>query len=155
RIFKVAKDHEVIGSIPVKQSIHRTTQRKSKKEGWQADRIAAIIMLSGEYKPLFWTVAVMGVRLGELLGLQWQDVDFDRMQIAIRRRLGRRRVQEHPKTDSSETSLPIPGPLVEVLKEHRDASRWAGPEDFLFVQGDGAPHDPDHLRRSVLYPILK
>jgi hypothetical protein len=64
-------------------------------------------------------------------------VDFDRLEVAIKRTVWRARIQEHPKTDSSEASLPIPGPLAEVLKQHKDSSRWAGEEDFVFARADG------------------
>ena len=45
--------------------------------------------------------------------------------------------------------------LEQVLLEHRGASQFKGPDDFVFCQADGTPTDPDSLRRCGIYPALK
>jgi integrase len=43
-----------------------------------------------------------------------------------------------------------------VLVGHLQNARSRGPSDFVFCRSDEDPttHDPDHLRREVLYPVL-
>jgi len=42
------------------------------------------------------------------------------------------------------------------LVKHLEGSKNIGPDDFVFCRSDGdpRPHDPDGLRREVLYPVL-
>ena len=69
-----------------------------------------------------------GVRSGEALGLMWNDIDFERKIIYIRRSLsiylGKEKGEhgfelQEPKTKTSVRAIAIPQSLVDVLKEHR------------------------------------
>jgi len=46
--------------------------------------------------------------------------------------------------------------LERVLADHLQISKNIGPNDFVFCRSDedSRPHDPDDLRREVLYPTL-
>jgi integrase len=48
----------------------------------------------------------------------------------------------------------IPRELVDVLIAHKEQSKWADEDDFMFAREDGTPYDADHLRRVVLYPAM-
>jgi integrase len=50
----------------------------------------------------------------------------------------------------------MPDSLERVLAKHLEASKNIGPDDFVFCRSDDdpRPHDPDGLRREVLYPLL-
>ena len=70
-----------------------------------------------------WAVALaMGLRRGEALGLAWADVDLDHARLTIRQALhrvdGELRL-DAVKTDASIAVLPIPAPLVPILRGHR------------------------------------
>jgi integrase len=107
-----------------------------------------------EYKALFICAALTGVRLGELLGLRWCDLDFVTRKLTINHNLWRGQLVS-PKTEGSAASMHMPNVLADVLLNHRQTSRWIGPEDFVFCKLDGSPCDPDFLRKEVLYPALK
>lgn len=81
-----------------------------------------------------------GIRLGELCALTWGDIDFKEETLYIRKNLQRIRqfdgqknnseiVIQTPKTEHSLRMIPLPGILIELLKE-----RAGQKEDFL-VQG--------------------
>lgn len=63
-----------------------------------------------------------GMRQGELLGLRWCDVDFDRSQLtvgaALQRLSGADRLVE-PKTSHSRRTLRLPGPALDALAAER------------------------------------
>ena len=46
--------------------------------------------------------------------------------------------------------------LERVLADHLQISKNIGPDNFVFCRSDEdpRPHDPDDLRREVLYPVL-
>ncbi len=64
-----------------------------------------------------------GLRIGEALGLRWQDLDLDRGRLSVSRALQRRRgiglVFVEPKTTRSRRAVELTGRAVEVLAEHR------------------------------------
>lgn len=106
------------------------------------------------HRTLFFCMALTGLRIGELLGLQWRDVDFNNRQLSVARTLWRNQLLA-PKTMGSKRTLHLPDVLVETLKAHQTLAQWVGPDDFVFVRGDGTPLNADKLRTKVLYPALE
>jgi integrase len=74
-----------------------------------------------------WAVALaMGLRRGEALGLAWADVDLEEGRLTVRQALHRVDGQlrlDPVKTDASIAMLPIPHPLVTILRAHRTRQR--------------------------------
>jgi integrase len=74
------------------------------------------------YRPLLATSAYTGMRLSEVLGLSWDDVDFAAGVIHVRHQLarGRRGVPPHripPKTRASVREIPLLPQLATVLRQ--------------------------------------
>jgi len=55
-----------------------------------------------------------GLRRGELIGLQWEDVDFENLSIHVRRSVVMM-VQGLPKTEASAKDVPLDAALAESL----------------------------------------
>ncbi len=100
-----------------------------------------------------------GLRKGELLGLRWEDLDFDGHTASIRRTLQRTRSQGlvtlPTKTISSERRIALPTSCVTSLHAHRTlqnrereqtGSRWQG-SGYVFTRTDGHPIEPATLTR--------
>jgi integrase len=108
-----------------------------------------------------------GLRLGEALGLQWDDVDGGAVQVrrsltwAAKGKDQPWRLQE-PKTDQSRRVVALPGFVVEALKGHRIAQAkerlQIGDEytdhGFIFATYTGTPIRPSNLLRRSFKPIL-
>ena len=70
------------------------------------------------WKTLLLVAALTGARQGEILGLQWSDVDFARGTLTIQRQLQRSKRLKEPKEDSRRT-LDLTALERELLAEHR------------------------------------
>lgn len=111
--------------------------------------------------------AFTGARQGELLGLQWPDVDLDKATMTIRRTLlPPSRSGERfgpPKTARSRRTLTLPPDAVAVLATHRKrqvAQRLAlGPDytdlDLVFCTGLGTPYLARNVTRSFKHLLTK
>lgn len=71
----------------------------------------------------FYVLAILGLREGELLGLRWEDVDFDTRAIHIRKALKRIPGEGlqvlDTKTRKSKRDLTVPHFIVRALRAHR------------------------------------
>lgn len=100
-----------------------------------------------------------GLRRGELLGLEWQDVDLKRGAIHVRQSLVRTRDRglmiSTPKTRSSLRTIHIPAEVVAELRAHKKRQAierlafgltWQG--DLVFSGEGGRPLDPRAFTRA-------
>ena len=112
--------------------------------------------------PLFYTAIFTGMRRGELLGLEWDDIDWVSKQIHVRRSLYKGRPQA-PKSEYSVRAIDMGSRLVKVIKEHRIKQNeirlkawknWIN-NDFVFCQDDGTSLDGDNLYHRDFQRTLK
>jgi integrase len=88
------------------------------------------------------TAAYTGVRLGELLGLTWADIDFDAGLVHVRKQLGRDGKRVAPKTPQAVRGIVLMPQLDPLFKAHREqafASGRARPADPVFASEAGTP----------------
>lgn len=71
---------------------------------------------------------VLGLRRGEVCGLRWSDIDFDRAEVLIQNQRVRldsgRIIDATPKSRASVRRLPIPAPLLARLRACRQLSGY-------------------------------
>jgi len=117
------------------------------------DQLQRILMVADDpWRTLFYISTMDGLRAGEVLGLQWGDIDFDRRLLHIRRSAWYGKVQT-AKSEASETVLPIPDVLVDVLRSYK--AQWKpNPEGFLFVTRNGRPPSSNKVVEYHLWTIL-
>lgn len=104
-----------------------------------------------EHRRYFTVAFFTGLRPSEQIGLQWDDVDWRRKLIGVRRSVGR--FGEGPtKTIDSARDVAILPPVETALKAQRAASQLRG--SWIFPNRDGGPLDITNLRERVWRPAL-
>ena len=96
-----------------------------------------------------------GLRMSELFGLKWKDVDFDANEISVVRSIVMQ-VTGPCKTESSQKPVPLDPYLAEALQAWRQQAKYSGPEDWVFaspsVNGQ-RPYWGQQIMRKVIRPI--
>jgi integrase len=101
----------------------------------------------------------LGLRQAEVLGLRWDDIDFDAGTVRVTHALTRvdgKLVLAEPKTERSRRTLPLSQRVREALLAHRDrqvfAKATAGAYwqegNFVFASTVGTPLQPRNVLES-------
>jgi len=113
------------------------------------------------YECFFVLPMATGLRIGESLGLMWEDVDFDAATLTVKKQLqrvtGAKPELVNLKTDRSRRTLPVPPFALDALREHRgrqleerlwnlDCWRDIG---LVFTTQVGTPADERVIRREL------
>lgn len=123
RVMKVAVDSDLLlknpftgvnafGKAPEIRMPITPEQQKLVTENWRGHRMGlpAMIMLYA------------GLRRGEMLALNWEDIDFEKKVITVSKALcilSNRSYIKEPKTKAGVRQVPIPDILLDALKEVR------------------------------------
>ena len=84
------------------------------------------------YYEVFLLELTTGLRVGELMALQWDDLNFKTGELRIERQVYRTKEElliQEPKTKASIRTVILPSPVVEALKEYKKtvSSQWMFP----------------------------
>lgn len=97
------------------------------------------------------TLALTGMRPGELYGLHWVDVDLDRQQLTVRYSMYRG-ILGPPKTKAART-VPLPQMVIDALQEHRkEQVKNQSPglaQGIVFPADHGGYRLPTSLRKAL------
>jgi len=106
-----------------------------------------------EYRAIFAVAIFTGMRLGELIGLQWDDVDWSSGTIRVQRSVWNGQFQS-PKSRRSVRRIVMSPTLANILLQHKTTAP-ASKHDLIFCSRDGTFLDPSNLRTRVYEPALR
>jgi integrase len=132
--FRHAMRHELHPSNPIAH-VRQIRKRATDPSILEPAEIAAILYkLEGveTVRTAFLIAAVMGMRRGEIFGLKWTDIEFERAVLHIRRSYVDGVVGQ-PKTESSRRPLPLPPQAIEALTNWKAKSSYTKPENWVFA----------------------
>jgi integrase len=78
-------------------------------------------------------VAATGLRWSEVAGLQWQDIDWNRNRIHLRRTFIDGKIAERLKTKKSKSAVALAPLLGRFLKAWQRETPYAAPTDWVFA----------------------
>jgi integrase len=142
---------------------------------WNPGQVATFLDATQAHRmhATFYLALMTGMRRGELLGLKWEDIDFERSRLTVRNNLveiqgegvpgkkrkgiatvsSRKASLSTPKTKNSRRTIALSAGTLSKLKEHQTrqsveqtaaAEAWQG-EGFVFANELGGPTNPDAL----------
>lgn len=169
QILEVAVDYELIDRNPAKGKRRRLKAGKPIPV-WldRPEHIRAMLDAAGELdraarrdrqhiprRAILATLVFAGLRIGELLNLQWRDVDLTAGRIAVRA----------SKTDAGVRQVDMLPVLRDELLALKASARHAAPTDLVFgtaarktkanPTGKPQPHTASNVRRRVLAPAVE
>jgi len=106
-----------------------------------------------KYHTLFLVAIMTGARQGEILGLKWTDVDFNKKQLYIRRTFNHGRFFA-PKNKGSNRKIDLAPVVVKELAKWKLASE-TNDLDLIFPSDAGTPMDCMNLVHYQFHPALK
>jgi integrase len=114
-----------------------------------------IPLLLGELKEPIRTMVLLGtltgLRIGEIFGLRWKDVNFDTSEIRVEQAYYRGLIGS-PKTKGSRRTLPIPEPLAAALLRRRGLALPQTEEELVFQTRNHTLFSDTNLLRKNLKP---
>jgi len=157
------KDAVVKGLIP-DNPVNRTKPRprpKTKRKSVEIADAQCLFTVTDQYSigPLVRFLYYTGLRIGEALGLKWDDVSWDPPGVVVRRQLtrgehGRLYVQDDPKTEAGRREVPLVPQAVAALKaqqqkieadKKRSGAAWRD-ENWIFPCRHGSMWNPVNIR---------
>lgn len=144
-------------SPPKQQSNENTVQYLDTDEAVKFLKTAAE---RGTYYPLYHLAVLMGLRRSEILGLRWEDLDFDTRQANIQQALvygeGQEPITKPPKTDGSSRTVALTREVIRLLQEWKTTQAekrmtigpaWENP-DYVVTNNVGGFIGPSNIIRD-------
>ncbi len=153
-VFSYAVRMDMISDNPCRK-VYVPKGGKKEKEIYSIEEIEQLFSLLEDaplkYRTFFTLAVYTGFRRGELMGLEWKDIDFESGVVSVRRTsnytVKTGIYTDTTKTKSSQRSMKLPQLVLDILNEYKaeqDSERQKlGTKwfecDRLFVTADGHP----------------
>jgi integrase len=134
------------------------TQQKTEMKYWRPDQTKQFLRaIEGQPNEAYYVIALtLGPRIGEILGLRWQDIDLDKGTLRIERQLLQKRVAGafqfgDVKRYSARRTVNLGKLATAALRAHRSRmaeKRLPVAEDLVFCTSQGRPFYQSHIQRQ-------
>jgi integrase len=123
------------------------------------------VVRSHRLEALYRIALGLGLRKGEILGLLWEDIDFDAATLRVTGSLQRQNghlERSATKTDASVRTVALPPILLKILRKHRarqqkertTCERWHE-TGYVFTSTIGTPLEPSNMIRHFKASLRK
>lgn len=162
-----AVKNQLLVQNPMQYTTRPATKKREKRRALSRSETTAFFAAAegNYYYDMFRLSTLTGLRIGEVTGLQWQDVDLKKKEIYVRHTLawitGKGYFLQEPKSENSRRTVPLPDKAVNLLRarkiaqgKHRLAygEYWQplpGLPNLVFTTRYGTPIDGNNIRREM------
>src|SRR5205807_10254077 len=103
------------------------------------------------YRTMVLIAGCLGLRAGEIVGLQWTDFDFEKLTLLVQRGVVHGRVDD-VKTEYSRDIVPLAPELAAELLAYRERS-YPTKEGWLFANPKtGRPYHQEEIQKKHIRP---
>jgi integrase len=153
-LFNHAMRHELAERNPI-TLVRQSAKRLRTPDVLDVDEIKVLL---SQLEDPFWTMvflaAATGLRVSEVLGMKWQDLSLEVLEIHLSRAIVDG-VAGDMKTEASRKPVPLDTGLAEVLLNWRARTPYNRDEDWVFASPKELgrqPYWPDSALRRVARP---
>lgn len=174
--LEMAVDDDIIRKNPAKDALNSdygeeakdkiilTLEQQRRLIGFMKKRTTYQI-----YVPMVVIFIELGLRCGELIGLTWDDVDFEEKKVSIKHQLLYKNYGNgcgfhvsSPKTDAGIRDFPMTEAVERAFKEQKELNNLLGRyceddiegyDNFVFISKNNRPYMPAGIN-SILYNIV-
>lgn len=165
-IFNYAVDSEMLEKSPMTNAVQYNKKKSRPKEtkilntDEQEKLIEYMKSIDSAYITHFCFILQTGLRLGELIGLKWEDVDWTNRTIHIQRSTkydfgNKCFVDGPPKYEASDRIIPLTEEAYSILKQRRkiDNGRIISMQcrDYVFLNRHGKMSDHGIYEKALLH----
>jgi integrase len=125
KVFKQAQLWELMQNNPMK-GVKRPRIRYKRFQTWNRKEVSLFLQYAKNYQSYiaFWLALNTGMRLGEILGLHWSDINFEENYIDLTEALDRRtRKRSSLKSKASERHIYMSQEQMNVLFKHQSSQK--------------------------------
>ena len=156
-IFNHAIRHEWLDKNPI-SLVRQSAKRQCIPTVLDVMEISALLTeLECPYRQMVFLVATTGLRASEFLGLKWCDINFESLEISLKRGVVHQ-VLGDLKTEASRKPMPLDPDLAQSLLGWQRMSPFNGEHDWVFASpemGGKQPYWPENLMRRHICPAAK
>jgi len=156
-ISKALKDAVRWRLIPysVADAVRPPRQTKPEITPLTAEQVKMLLAAArGDRLEALYVLAVTtGMRIGEIFGLKWSDVDLEAGILRVRRTVAADGTVNPPKTASGRRTVRLSTLAVRALSEHPRVAVEGQPQ-WIFSSGAGTPINPSNLFNRSWRPLL-
>lgn len=160
QIFEYAVENMLVSKNPITKSV-KVSSRKSKKEKEAMTIQEQKIFLNGIRNSVFSAqyrlILQTGLRIGELCGLKWEDIDFSEKTLSVNRTIvevNGEFFENTPKSKSGKRTIPLTSDALDILKKQKKKTgntkitdiAWSG---FVFVDETGKPYKRNRYQHEI------
>jgi integrase len=135
--------------------VRQSAARQKEPEILSPDEIRGLISkLDSPFQLMVLVAATTGVRRSELFGLQWKDINFEKLTIQIRRSVYAQTIGKC-KTQHSQKPLPVAPNVINELKRWREKSQHKLLDDWVFAsprKKGRFPFSPSFVLAKIIRP---
>ena len=149
-MFECAKENDIIISNPIKRSMKIEIGKPSKtREALSIEDQKKLFnaLIGHKYEYQYKLVTILGLRVGELIGIKYEDISFDKKCLKIQRTMRYSYSEQKwqsgpPKSKAGYRTIPLTDTAIDILKKQieKNQSLKVVPieyKDYVFINENG------------------